>query len=378
MLPAALSEQLLSLIPASDRDTLSLTMLIDQEGVVTSTGPFEARIRSACRVNYQDVANLLEGGSNHSLADPAITDALFWLHTAAVRIGTQRERRGGISSTRLEGNADADDGAAVAHDLIERLMVAANEQVAAWLVTHAAPGPFRAHPAPAAGAGAEIDRFAATLGFRLGLAGPLTPHSLRAVETTLSASKDDRVDVVWELLLGHLGRAVYQGDPSAHFGLGSDNYLHFTSPLRRYADLEVHRRCKEIIHGTAPAPADAAHAALCDHLNLQTGLAARAEREVTRTTRQVDLVRSGHSSNTFDGRIIGFAKPGVRVAFADGQLSGMVRWRDFDRARYEIDEGAHSISSPGHPTFSLGEQVSVTVANIDLERGDIDLARARS
>lgn len=377
MLPRALSENALSLIPDQDRDTLSVTLYVDQEGFVTSAGVFESQIRSDLRVSYQDVADLLEGGDDHSLVDPAVKDALFWLHTAAVRIGTQRDRRGGLSSSRLEGSGgDADDGAAVAHDLIERLMVAANEEVAAWLVTHGAPGPYRAHPAPAEGAGAEIDRFASNFGFRLGLAGTLTPHSLRSVETTLSASKDDRVDVVWELLLGHLGRAVYQGDPSPHFGLGSDNYLHFTSPLRRYADLEVHRRCKEIIHGTTLAPADVAHALLCEHLNLQTGLAARAERDVLRTTRQAQLARHG-MRDTYNGRIVGFAKPGVRVAFDDGQLTGLVRWRAFDRARYEVDEGDHSISSPGQPTFALGDPVLVTIAQVDLERGEVDLTRVR-
>ena len=379
MLPRELSESALSLIPGEERDTLSVELAIDQEGYVTTSAPFASRIRSDRRISYLSVAGLLGGDGGHGVTNEALADAVFWLHTAASRIGTQRARRGGIRSSRLESGAGEQDGAEVAHDLIERLMVATNEAVGSWLADQGASGPFRVHPAPADGAAGEIDRFASGLGFRLGLAGPFTPHSLAAVESTLDASKDPRVAMVWELLLGHLGRAVYQGTADQHFGLASPTYLHFTSPLRRYADLQVHRRCKEILAGHPPTGPDEASAALFAHLNTQTRLAARAERDLDKVTLMAALVRDGKTpTRVWDARIVGFAKPGVRVAFGADGLSGLVKWRDFDRARYDVDEGGHSISAPTGPTFGLGQAVKVKITLLDLERGDIDLARVRN
>ena len=382
MLPRDLSESALSLIPGCDRDTLSITLSIDQEGSVTASDVFASRIRSDRRLSYLAVAGLLHGDGGHEVPTAELCDAVFWLHTAASRIGVQRERRGGISSLRMVDGSGDSDGAEVAHDLIERLMVAANEAVGGWLAAHEAPGPYRGHPAPAPGAGEEIDRFASSLGFRLGLAGPFTPHSLSSVEAALAASKDDRVAMVWELLLSHLGRASYRSTPAPHFGLASETYLHFTSPLRRYADLEVHRRCKEILAGIAQQPSDDAHAALYEHINDQTRTAAKAERDLVKTTRMAEISRDGVAKHrVWEGRIVGFAKPGVRVAFGagDGQghLTGLVKWRAFDRARYEVDEGGHSISSPGQPTFELGQLVRVKISALDCERGDIDLSRLR-
>jgi len=391
MLPAELSEDALSLLPGLDRDVLTVEMRLDADGRVTSADVYAAVIRSTMRLSYEQAGQVLAGGAPAGVP-PAVLDALRWLRTAGARLGVQRQRRGGVEAGRVEPELAVRvvAGAVVtapatasnpANLLIERLMVAANESVATWLVDRGLPAMFRVHPAPAPEAAAALEAFCASAGYHPGFGGELTPLGLAALAAQLEGCADDTSAAVWDVLLGFLGRASYTPTPGGHFGLASPAYLHFTSPIRRYADVVVHRVVRAFLaggRGPAAFPPVAGLATLADHLNEVGATAAKAESQTRKTLWLVALSaqQAANPKLVLPGRVTGLNVKGAFVALDGSHVSGFLPLADLVGRGWSLAEGALALTCPSGAVLRFGDPLVVRLAAINIEAGSLELAQA--
>jgi ribonuclease R len=392
MLPPELSEDALSLLPGQDRDALTVELRLAADGTVTAVDLSASRIRSDARLTYDEAAAVLAGGTPEGVSDEVV-DALRWLRTAGARLGVQRLRRGGVEARRVEpdltvrvvdGHAEQVEATPSnpAHLLIERLMVAANESVAAWLIARGLPGVFRTHPEPRAEAAPALEAFCAAAGFHPGFGARLTPLGLSALSTQLDAAADDTAAAVWDVLLSFLGRATYTPHPGPHFGLASQSYLHFTSPIRRYADLTVHRVVRAFLAGerdpgALPSTADLEE--LCAHIDASTGVAARAENQMRKALWLVALAKQskGAPEGVLNGRVTGIHKKGVFVTLDGSRVSGMLPSKELPgRGWAPSDDGLALVDSAGS-RLGYGEHVQVRIGTADVEAGELELMPLR-
>ena len=315
MLPPRLGASRLSLLPGVERDTLTVEMRVDAAGVVSSVDVYESKIRSARRLSYVTVAKLLNG-ERPDQVDVADAEAQLvrYLWAAAVRLGHQRDARGGVDAWRGDRDPQIPAGEDNAHLLVERLMVATNEAVASWLEQRGMPVLARAHAAPNDEAVAEIEQAANSIGLWASLPRPITPAAFAALAAQAEGNRYARV--FWESVMGSMERALYTTKAGGHFGLGSERYLHFTSPLRRYADLLVHRVVKSYLAGhrdLTAAPLENAASVIND----VTRRADLAERQ----TRRAEALKLLKPRQQVRCAVIGTPKNGsVRVVVEDLDL----------------------------------------------------------
>ncbi len=388
MLPPKLSEDLLSLVPDADRDALTVEMRIAPDGTVTAADVYATRIRSNTRLSYETAAAVLAGQKPDGVADDVL-DALRWLRTAGARLGVQRLRRGGVEARRVEPELSVEvvEGEAAmvaakpsnpANLLIERLMVAANEAVAGWLVSRGLPGIFRVHPAPGADAAPVLEAFCSASGYHPGFGSSLTPLDLAALSAQLDAAADDTASAVWDVLLGFLGRASYTPVAGEHFGLASAGYSHFTSPIRRYADLAVHRVLHAFLSGQRDPedfPAAQEMSALCAHINTAARSASQAENQMRKSLWLAELA-AADAATTYPARVTGVGPKGVFVTLDRSRVSGMVNARELPgRGWTPTADGLALADAAGH-RLGYGDVVTVRITSSDWESGQLELALA--
>ncbi|MDP9466217.1 MAG: RNB domain-containing ribonuclease [Actinomycetota bacterium] len=388
MLPPRLSDELLSLVPGADRDALTVEMRIAADGEITAADVYASRIRSDVRLSYETAADVLAGQPVEGVP-AAVVETLRWLRTAGARLGVQRLRRGGVEARRVEPELSVEVVEGVpeqvvatpsgpANLLIERLMVAANESVAGWLVDRGLPGVFRVHPPPGPEAAAALEAFCAAAGYHPGFGRTLTPLGLSALSSQLDAAGDATAAAVWDVLLGFLGRASYTPDAGLHFGLASPGYVHFTSPLRRYADLVVHRVVHAFLAGEREPSAYPSHGELtelCTHLDASTRTAATAERQMRKALWLVALARqvAEDPGTRFPGRVTGVGPKGLFVTLDGSHVSGLVTVRSLPgRGWRESGDGLSLVDGAGH-RHGYGDAVLVQVDSADVESGQLEL-----
>lgn len=359
MLPPRLSEDRLSLVEGADRPALTVELRIDAEGEVTAVDVHEAAIRSTARLTYDEVTRFLEQGDAEAV--PEVTHAtLRRLRAAAARLSQARAARGGKDVEREEISVRLDEQGApvglearrsdVAHVLVERLMVAANEAVARYLVERGLPGLFRVHEAPSLERTQALAAAAEALGVVAGFSEttPLTPRALAAFDRQIRGTRSEAL--VESAARRLLGPARYTGVPGLHFGLAAPLYLHFTSPIRRYADLAVHRILRRYLRGERGLRRDdPALEPLCLHVNEKAHRAARAEAERERV-----LV-----ARLFERRL-------------GQQVRAVVVGHKPQGALVQV-EGALALLAGESP--ALGSALMVEIAAVDTELGRIDVRR---
>jgi len=377
MLPPSLSEERLSLIPDEDRRVLTAELRVSPEGEVTSVDLYPSTIRSDVRLSYETVDAFLSGEEPEELSDDVL-DTLSWLRTLSSRLAAVRAARGGVVFDRFETQIELDDDMqpvevharkqTPAHLLIERIMVSANEAVARWLSDRGVPGMFRVHPAPTADRARELEASLERMGYTPGLADPLTPRALAALETQLGDA--GLQPVLQEILAQVLDRARYTVHPGEHFGLGSSGYLHFTSPIRRYADLVVHRLVKAYLAGDRDQqPGDPAIEELAVHLNDCAARSAKAEANRRRSlTARWAARRKGQG---FDGHVIAVKPFGLVVQLGKTGVTGVV---PVDALPGSWRHEGHQLVGKGDASWAIGDEIAVTIDSVDIRRGRIDLA----
>ena len=281
MLPRDLSEHTLSLLPQQDRNTLTAAFTVRDDGTVTDVTVDASQIRSDARLDYRAVQQHLDGAGD---AIPAVAvETLDHAAAAAAWLGAGRDARATLDGLFSDPDLDVAvvDGAAAlvpaggdgaAHQLIERLMVAANEAVAGWLIDRGVPALFRVHDGVDRDRSDRLEAAAARAGH------PLSGLDASAIDAARGDAGSEAAAAMIETAAADaLGRACYRPSGDHHFGLGSRPYTHFTSPIRRYADLMVHRAVHATLAGRTPTLTGDALTRTAEWISRRSGAATRAE-----------------------------------------------------------------------------------------------------
>jgi ribonuclease R len=284
MLPVDLSEGDLSLVPGEERDTMTIAFTVTRDGDVMDVEPLVSRTFSDARLTYQDVQRHLDGHGDLEGETARTIDAMA---DAAEDLGGQRDARSTLRGlfTPAESQLVVDgdhveridaDPYADATNIIERLMVAANESVATWLGERSVPSIYRVHQGVDPTRAERLDLALTAAGFDPDV---LSDGGYRAgpMADVLEDADSDEADAVAQTAADAMGRAGYTTDPAHHFGLDSKPYTHFTSPIRRVADLLVHRQLRATMAGETPAYDTIELDELADWIDVRSGQSARAE-----------------------------------------------------------------------------------------------------
>jgi ribonuclease R len=379
MLPEELSADHLSLLPGEERCALTAEMRLDPEGTVLSVDVYESLIRSWGRVSYEEMARFLDEQVVLPAVKP-VAEALPLFRAVAARLGIARLRRGGVQFAREEARVhlDPQTGAptdltshrtTTAHQMIERMMVAANEALAGWMNSRGVPALYRGHEPPDAARTADLDAIARNFGFEAAFGGRVTPLSLAVLDSQIARTPWE--GLVRTVMLRALGPARYTVEPRPHFGLAAPLYLHFTSPIRRYADLAVHRAVKRYLHGQRPEDAlDRAVGELAGHVNERSTAASRAERDRTRVLAArwlADRVGTRHA-----GRITRVRASGLTVQLETGLVEGVIPVEGLPGGPYRADDREIALEG-GRQRFVIGMPLAVRIRAVDADVGRIEL-----
>ncbi len=378
MLPEVLSTQAISLNEGVDRPALTAELRIDAEGEVRAVDLYPSIIRSHARLTYDAVAAFFGGASG--AVPPAVEPALRWLRTAAARLGAVRVARGGVSLAREEASVSLDPNTNEplgveprveneAHRLVERLMVAANEAVARWLDERGLPGLYRVHDQPRPDRVHQLAAFAHNFGIEAGFGPELSPRGLAAFEAQY---KGTPLAPAMQSVLGRLlGAARYTVHPSPHFGLAAPLYLHFTSPIRRYADLVVHRVVKRYLAGDRSMKAgDEAMEALGERVNRVSAAAAKAETERHRML--VARLFASRVGEEVPGHIVNVQPFGLVVQIEGTGATGTVALDALPDGPYRIDLAAQEVVGPKR-SYAVGESFPAKIAATNEDLGRVEL-----
>jgi len=397
MLPEALSNGLCSLRPDVPRLTLSVFLDVDRDGAVVARRFAETVIRSARRLTYGEVRRLLEephpgDGARYG----PVLNALRDMRELTGALHEARGRRGSLDFDLPEGNVELDtDGTVVgilpyernvAHRLIEEFMIAANEAVAHELVRRGSPGLFRVHDPPGRERLEELAELLRPLGLQLtrdpAELDDLPPAALQQVLKQVEGRPDE--PFLSALVLRTMQRAVYSPECRGHYALASRYYTHFTSPIRRYPDLVVHRCLKALLRGEDPAhPAGgrdenerAALAARLAAIAEQTSATERRAEQSERDLLQWKKVRflAGRAGERFRGRVTGVQPFGLFVQLEDYHVDGLVPIRTLADDYYLYEPEAHRlIGERRGRVFQLADPVEVELTGADLRHRGLDL-----
>ncbi len=379
MLPEQLSGDLCSLRPEVDRQAMTVRFSVRPDGEVRRPELVESVIRSRRRCTYGEVFGWLETPADRWPAETAgFAESLRLVSEAADRLGRARRARGSLDFDLSEPELLLDPEGRVtsvqasarnrAHRLIEELMVAANQVVARRLEEESAPALYRAHDAPDPARLEELAVLLGELGHRLPAAEPrrASPGDLQAVLERIAGRPEERL--LATLVLRSLARASYSPRPRGHYALATDDYLHFTSPIRRYPDLVVHRAVKAVLRGEGRErlPSGAALDALALSTTAAEQRAEAAEREVIRWKTLVYL--ADRVGEIFDGVITGVTSFGVFVELAEVMVDGLIHVADLGDDYYHHDERRHQLVGEGSGRrLRLGDAIRVRLIRVDLE-----------
>lgn len=380
MLPELLSTDRLSLLPGEERATLTVELRVDPEGRVLSTDIYESLIRSWARLTYDEMAAYLDRGELGPSLEP-IRESLPWMRTANARLAVARATRGGVVLERSEARVtfdketDAATGLEVvrstsAHVMIERCMVAANEAVANWLKDRGVPVPFRVHDRPDPDRVADLAGFARQFDLAAGFDKGLSPLALAAFEHQIRGVPGEQA--LRSVMRRLLGPARYTVAASSHFGLAAPLYLHFTSPIRRYADLLVHRAVKRYLAGHREFEVEnSAIEARAADINERAFRASRAEADRLRAL-HAELM-ANRIGEVHEARIVRIRPFGLVAQLEELGVEGTVPMDDIPGGPYSLEQ-RETVLSGRQRSFTLGAPITVEVTAADPAAGRIELA----
>jgi len=387
MLPEVLSNGLCSLQEKQPRLTKSAFITYDKRGKVISERFAAGLIHSAKRLTYEQATAILEG---HTRGHGKKVVALVKEMERLAKVIQKRRIREGMLVLELPEievvlNEDGQvvgtepEDTSFSHTIIEMFMVEANEAVGRLLRDLGVPNLRRIHPEPEEEAVASLGRF-------LGALGVTVPKSVdrRALQKLLRSVDGKAVQFAANLaVLRSMQKAVYSPKPIGHFALASEDYVHFTSPIRRYPDLTIHRLLDAYLQGTLTKRKGRRGRPTMAALEALGGLCSANERRAEDAERELKLVYilrllEKRLGDTFKGIVTGVTNFGVFVQLSEYLVEGLLRFTDLPEDWWEVDADRGCVV--GERTgyrMTIGDSLSVTVASVDIGARQLDLALAK-
>ena len=381
MLPEVLSNGLCSLNPKVDRLCMVCDMRVNHDGKVTRAKFFEGVMKSKARLTYSQVGDFLTGASQTSVPKD-LQELVSELQNLYKAFAKARARRGAIEidlpQTKFKLNKDGEiDRIEIvprndAHRLIEECMIAANVEAAKFLKKHRIPGLYRVHPKPDPDRFNDLRMYLVSLGLKVAHPDHVEPRHF----TQIIKQVKDRPDsaAITMAMLRSLTHAEYSPANIGHFGLALESYAHFTSPIRRYPDLLVHRAIRHIIRGGKPGKYDYGP----KEMERLGAITSAHEKRAEEATRDVEAwlkcqYMEGHLGEEFDGVITGVTNFGVFVQITELMTDGLVHVTSLANDYYKYDAGSQRLvgERSGH-SYSLGAEMRVRVHKVDMETRKID------
>jgi len=386
MLPEGLSNGLCSLRPEVPRLTVSAFLEIDRDGVIRARRFAETVIRSTRRMTYTEVRRILEEPQTEDAAEYGpVLPVLREMHHLMQILNHARTLRGSIDFDLPEGDVVLNtDGVMVgifpeernvAHRIVEEFMIAANEAVAYELVRREVPALFRVHSQPTLERLEDLAELLATFGLKLrGELDNLPPMALQEVLREVKGRPEEKF--VSSVVLRTLQRALYDPQCLGHYALASQYYTHFTSPIRRYPDLVVHRQLKALLTDRVAKESARAHLAerlpaIAEHTSTTERRAEQSERDLLQWKKVRFL--AGRAGETFKGRITGVQPFGLFVQLDGYFVDGLVPIRTMGDDFYRYEPEAHRlVGEHKGRVFRLADAVEVVLVGASQKARGLD------
>lgn len=379
MIPEVISNNLASLQPDRVRYAITAKMEFSPEGQRIATDVYKSAIKSCRRFTYEEVDEFLADRAGwKSKLTPEVHGLLNRMHELAMILRERRMNRGALELNMPELEIDLDTKGNVSgahleintesHQIIEEFMLSANEAVAELLAEKGVPFLRRVHGAPEPRKLKSLTDFVAELGFKTE-----SLESRFALQGLLNNVKEDsREHAVNYAVLRAMQRAVYSPEEEGHFALASKCYCHFTSPIRRYPDLTIHRLIEQVSQGKTPDQHMVELLTLGDHCSEREQRATDAERELNRV--KLLLYLQDKVGMQMDGIITGVENFGLFVMGTHLPAEGFIHITSLADDYYRFDKAGHVIRGfRSGNTYRLGDPVRVAVAAVDVERRELDL-----
>jgi len=384
MLPHRLSNGICSLNAGVDRLTLSIEMEVDYQGNVISYEIFPSVIRVQTRLSYNIVRNiLLDNDEALKIEYQPLLERLADMERLCHILRDRRMRRGAIDFDFPEIKVKLDDQGnpvemikrvrTIAESIIEEYMLVANETVAEHMHRKEIPFVFRVHEEPDTEKMVKLNNLLNNFGQALGTTEDIQPKALQKVLGRIAGRPEERI--ISTVMLRSLKQARYQAENLGHFGLAAPYYTHFTSPIRRYPDLIVHRILWETFNsGDVSAKRRQKLAALLPEIALHSSQRERAAADAERET--VDLKKVEYMAqfigDEFSGTISGVTAFGLFVELENG-IEGLVHVSSMDDDYYHYNEERYAlIGGRTANIYQLGDTVQVTLIKVNPEERNID------
>lgn len=392
MLPRALSSNLCSLLPDETRLCLCVEMKLDKQGTILEKRVVEGFMRSRAKLNYEGVANALGLSTEapHQQAAVDMVESLKALREISTTLRARRMSRGALdldlpeAKVVLEGRIPVDvvkrakdPGVAKAYQIVEEFMLLANEAIASFLIENDLPGIYRHHGPPDPEKLARLAELCERIGVDLEAEVGTDPKALG--QFLKKTATHPRKQVLHMVLMRSMKQAVYDVTNKTHFGLASEGYVHFTSPIRRYPDIVVHRAVKSFLRSKKVDKSDTAMEAM----RTAAQLASERERRAMTVERQVvDLDRAivmrESVGKIFGGTVSGLSPAGAYVAIDEPFVDILVRAETLGPHSYEPDEfGLALVAGSSGDRVELGDAMMVQIAEISITRRTVFGRRLR-
>ena len=388
MLPETLSNDLCSLNPNEDKNVFSVLVEFDKEHNIKNTTFTKSKINSNERMSYEEAQFVLTQNKNELPANITITkkkrsiskelqDAILYLNKVAVNLKKKRKKEGSVFFNKEEVRFVVEKGEPVdykiktqkeANHLIEEFMLLANIMVARKIKEKKRTAVFRIHDYPDEEKIIELERFAKNLGYYVNISNSKNIND--AINSLLKAVENKpEKNVVDMMVIRSMSKAKYSTNNIGHFGLGFEDYTHFTSPIRRYPDIIVHRLLNAVLLSKTPKQENLENT--CLHCSRMEELATKAERSSIKMM-QVKYM-SKQINKKFNAVVSGIIERGVFVEIKDNKCEGLVRMKDIPNDYFIYDsKNLKAVGQHTHEEYSLGDEVLIKVLGTDLDKKQID------